>query len=135
MQWKINNLVICWWMGKTSHKAKTPSGEFKFTTPKNLLINNQSVTSIRNLITTLTYSKILTYIWTFTLISSWTLSCNSLLSLDTQISNLWLILCTDSNTWLTPATWMILLAVKFFTSSTMKIRKYLITKPYSVQTQ
>ena len=33
-------------MGKNSHKAKTPPGEFKVTTPKNLLINNQTVTSI-----------------------------------------------------------------------------------------
>ena len=36
-------------MGKTSHKAKTPPGEFKVTTLKNLLINNQEVTSIKNL--------------------------------------------------------------------------------------
>ena len=36
-------------MGKTSHKAKTPPGEFKVTTPKNPLINNQAVTSIKNL--------------------------------------------------------------------------------------
>ena len=36
-------------MGKTFCKAKTPLGEFKVTTPKNPLINNQAVTSIRNL--------------------------------------------------------------------------------------
>ena len=35
-------MVIYWQMGKTFHKAKTPSGEFKVTTLKNPLINNQS---------------------------------------------------------------------------------------------
>ena len=48
-------------MGKTSHKAKTPPGDFKITTPKNTLINNQTVTSIKNLTTTLVYPKIPTY--------------------------------------------------------------------------
>jgi len=48
-------------MGKTTHKAKTPPGEFKVTTPKNPLINNQAIISIRNLITTLAYPKIPAY--------------------------------------------------------------------------
>ena len=48
-------------MGKTFRKAKTPQGEFKVTTPKNLLINNQADTSMRNLTTTLVYPKIPTY--------------------------------------------------------------------------
>ena len=48
-------------MGKTSHKAKTPPDEFKTTTLKNPLINNQAVTSMRNLTTTLSYPKIPTY--------------------------------------------------------------------------
>ena len=34
-------------MGKTS-KAKTPPGEFKVTTPKNLLLSKQVVTKLRN---------------------------------------------------------------------------------------
>ena len=128
-------MVICWQMGKTSRKGKTPLGDFKVTTPKNLLINNQVVTSIKNLTTTLAYPKILTYSWTFALIPNWTWSCSSLLFLDVKISNLWLILCTDPRTWQTPATWMMLLAIKLFTSSTMKIRKHLVTKPYGVQTK
>ena len=33
-------------------------------------------------------------------------------------------LCMDPSTWLTPATWRRLLDAKFFTSSTMKIRKF-----------
>ena len=44
-------------MGKTFHKAKTPLGDFKVTTLKNSLTNNQMVMSIRNLITTLAYPK------------------------------------------------------------------------------
>ena len=48
-------------MGKTFHKAKTPLGDFKVTTLKNPLINNQMVTSIRNLATILAYPKIPTY--------------------------------------------------------------------------
>ena len=45
-------------MGKTFREVKTPPGEFKVTTPKNPLINNQAVTSMRNLTTTLAYFKI-----------------------------------------------------------------------------
>ena len=135
MQWKLN------WHGdlltnrETSHKAKTPRGEFKITTPKYPLIKNQAVTSMKNLTTTLAYSKIPTYSWTFASISNWTWFCSSLLSLDAQIFNLWLSLCIDPSIWLTPATWMMLLAAKFFTSSTMKIGKHLITKPCDVQMQ
>ena len=77
-------------MGKTSHKEKTPPGKFMVTTPKNPLINNQTVTSMRNLTITLTYPKIPTYNWTFVSIPNWTWSCTSLLSFVAQISNLWL---------------------------------------------
>ena len=115
-------------------QGKTPLGDFKVTTPKNPLINNQAITSIRNLTTILAYPKIPTYSWTFASIPSWTWSCGSLLSLDAQISNLWLTLCIDPSMWLTRATWMMLLATKFFTSSTMKIRKHMVTKPYGIQT-
>ena len=44
-------------MGKTFCKAKTQLGEFKITTLKNLLINNQAVTSMRSFTTTLAYPK------------------------------------------------------------------------------
>ena len=40
------NVVIFWQMGK-SRKEKTPLGHFKVTTPKNPLIKNQMVTSIK----------------------------------------------------------------------------------------
>ena len=82
--------MICWQMGKTFCKTKIPLGEFKVTTPKNPLINNQAITSIRNLTTTLAYPNIPTYNWTFVPILNWTWSCSSLFSFDTQISNLWL---------------------------------------------
>ena len=41
--------VICLQIGKTT-KGKTPPSDFKVTTPKNPLINNQAITSKRNLI-------------------------------------------------------------------------------------
>ena len=82
--------MICWQMGKTSRKAKTLLGEFKVTTPKNSLINNQAVTSIRNLTITLDYPKISTYNWTFAPIPNWNWSCSKLLSFVAQIFNLWL---------------------------------------------
>ena len=44
-----------------SQSKNPPPGEFKVTTPKNPLINNQAITSIRNLTTTLAYPKIPTY--------------------------------------------------------------------------
>ena len=91
---------------KTTCKAKTPPGDFKVIIPKNSLISNQVVTNIKNLTTTIAYPKIPTYSWTFTSISNWTWSCSSLFSLDAQISNLWLTLCTNPSTWLSPATWM-----------------------------
>ena len=40
--------MICLRMGKTT-KAKISLGDFKITTSKNLLINNQAITSKRNL--------------------------------------------------------------------------------------
>ena len=40
------NMVIFWQMGK-SRKEETPLGHFKVTTPKNPLIKNQMVTSIK----------------------------------------------------------------------------------------
>ena len=104
--------MICWQIGKTSRKAKPLPSDFKATTPKNPLINNQVITSIRNLIITLIYPKIPTDNWTFAPIPNWTWSCSSFLSFDTQTSNLWLTLCTDPSMWLTPATWTIVVGCK-----------------------
>ena len=105
-------MVICWQMGKTFCKEKTQLSDFKAITSKNLLINNQIVTSMRNLTTTLAYFKIPTYSWIFAPIPNWTWFCGSFLSFDVQISNLWLIFCTDLSTWLTLATWIIVIDCK-----------------------
>ena len=75
-------------MEKTFRNVKTSSGEFKVTTPNNPLINNQAITSMRNLTTTLTYPKIPINSWTFDPIPNWTWSYSSLLSFDIQIPNL-----------------------------------------------
>ena len=56
-------------------REKPPTKWFQITTPKNPLIKNQMVTSIRNLTTTLDFPKIPTYSWTFTPIPNWTWSC------------------------------------------------------------
>ena len=44
MQRKLNNTVICLWMGKTNTE-KTPLGDFKVTTPEIPLLLQQAVTS------------------------------------------------------------------------------------------
>jgi len=67
---------------------------------------------MRNLTTTQAYPKIPTYSWTFAPIPNWTWTCSSLLSFDAKISNLWLTLCTDPTTWLTLASWMIVVGCK-----------------------
>ena len=105
-------MVICWQIRKTFCKAKTPTDEFKVTTSKNSLINNQAITSIRNLTTILIYPKIPTYSWIFAPIPNWTWFCSRLFSFDAQISNPWLNLCIDPSTWLIPATWMIVVGYK-----------------------
>ena len=42
-------MVICLPMGKT-YTTKTPQGDFKITTPKNLLLSKQAITSKRILV-------------------------------------------------------------------------------------
>ena len=44
MEQKINNMVIFLQMGKTND-AKTPSGDFKVTTPEIPLLSQQAITS------------------------------------------------------------------------------------------
>ena len=44
MQWKINDKVICLQIGKI-YLVKTPSGDFKVTTPEIPLLSQQAVTS------------------------------------------------------------------------------------------
>ena len=56
--------------GENLSQGKTPLGEFKVTIPKNPLINNQAVSSIRNLTTSLAYPETPIYSWTFAPISN-----------------------------------------------------------------
>ena len=92
--------MICWWMRKTSCKAKIPPDKFQVTTPKNPLIKIQAVISIMNLITTLKYLKLTIYSWTFTPISNWTWSCRDF------------FLRIDPSTWLTPSNRLIVVGCK-----------------------
>ena len=48
-------------VGPRHNNLAPPPSEFKVTTPKNPLINNQAVTSIRNLTTILVYLEIPIY--------------------------------------------------------------------------
>ena len=102
--------MICWQMGKISRKAKPH--RVKVTTPKNPLINNQVVTSMRNLTIILAYPKIPTYNWTFVPIPNWTWSCTSVLSFMHKSPICDKPFYTDLSTWLTPATWMIVVGYK-----------------------
>ena len=117
MQQKINNMVICWWMGKTSCKAKAPSSEFKITTPKNPLINNQAITKYLGLSqNTLDYPKIPTYDWTFAPILNWTWSSSDFFSSCTNFqfvtnsNNLndcyWLQSSSLHKRWRSRSTWL-----------------------------
>ena len=74
------NTVIYLWIKKIT-KVKTPQGDFKVTTLKNPLINNQAITSKKESYQLpLAYPKLPTYSWIFTLISNWTWSCSGTLS-------------------------------------------------------
>ena len=100
---KLTRWFVDKW-GKPLARQKPLPSYFKVTTPKNPLINNQVVTSIRNLTTILAYPEISTYSWTLIPIHNWIWSCSSIFSFEAQISNLWLTLWMDSSTWLTPTT-------------------------------
>ena len=67
MQRKINDTVICLWMGKNL-TTKTPPGDFQVTTPETSLLSQQAVTS-KGIPSTLS-----TYSWTLTPIPNWTCS-------------------------------------------------------------
>ena len=65
MQRKINDTVICLWMGKNL-TTKTPPGDFQVTTSETPLLSQQAVTS-KGIPSTLS-----TYSWTLTPIPNWT---------------------------------------------------------------
>ena len=89
MQWKLNlhgNLLM---NGENLSQGKNVIRWISYHHSQESTNQEQAVTSIRNLTTTLDYPKIPTYNWTFTPISNWTWSCRDF------------FLFTDPNTWLT----------------------------------
>ena len=123
-------MVICLRMGKT-YMAKTPLGDLKVTTPKNLLLSQQSVTS-KGILVPYTNLQLNPYPNT---------------QLDLFYSNNLSFLMHGSQ-YMTnqfdariPVCGLLtnlrrMLAAKFFNSSTRRrSRSSLVTKPYGVQTQ
>ena len=80
---KINNTVICLWMGKNL-TTKIPSGDFQITTPETPLLSQQAVTS-KGIPSTLP-----TYSWTLTSIPNWTCSVVTVPLSDTRLPSTWL---------------------------------------------
>ena len=122
--------MICLRMGKT-YMAKTPLSDFKVTTPENPLLSQQAVTS-KGIPVPYTNLQLNPYPqYPIRLILSW----QSLLSMhgSQYVTNQFdvRIPVRGLHTNLRK-----MLAAKFFSSSTRwRSRNFLVTKPYSVQTQ
>ena len=80
---KINNTVICLWMGKNL-MAKTPPGDFQVITPETPLLSQQAVTS-KGIPSTLP-----TYSLTLIPILNWTCSVVTVPFSDAQLPSTWL---------------------------------------------
>ena len=91
MQWKINNMVICLWMGKT-YTAKTPPGDFKVITPEIPLLSQQAVTSKR---IPIPYTNLQLNPYHNTQLD---LFCSDNFSFWCMAHSTWLTNCTDPNT-------------------------------------
>ena len=83
MQRKINDTVICLWMGKNL-TAKTPSGDFQVTTPETPLLSQQVVTG-KGIPSTLP-----TYSWTLTPLPNLTCSIVADPFFDARLPSTWL---------------------------------------------
>ena len=99
--------------------AKTPSGDFKVTTPKTPLLSQQAVTS-KGISSTLP-----TYSWTLTPIPNWTCSVVTVPLSDAQLPSTWLTNYTDPNTRLQSLTKKIIGCKVLQFIHTMKIKKML----------
>ena len=108
--------MICLWMGKTS-KAKTPSSDFKVTTPKNPLLSQQAVTN-KGISVPYTNLQLNPYPNTqFDPNTQLDLFCSNNLSFQCMTPSMRLI-----NRYTNPSTWLTtnlrrMLATKFFSSS------------------
>ena len=100
MQQKLNKHDDLLTNGENLLQGKNPTEWFSNHYSQESTNHEQSVTSIRNIITILDYPKIPTYSWTFNPISNGTWSC-------------WdFFLCMDPNTCLTPSNWLIVIGCK-----------------------
>ena len=130
MLWKINWHSDLFTNRENLHGKKIPSGDFKVTTPDNLLLSQQAVTSKGILIA---YTN-----WQLNLSpnSKLDLFCSDNLFFQCMAPSTWQTnWCTDPSKWLTTNLRRMLTA-KFFSSSTRwKSWSSLVTKPYDVQTQ
>ena len=121
-------MVICLWIGKTN-VAKTPSGDFKVTTPEIPLLSQQAITS-KGIPIPYTNLQLNPYINT-----QLDLFCNNNFSFWCRAPSTWLTNYADPNTRLQSPTregcWL-------QSSSVLprwKSRRCLVTKPYDAQTQ
>ena len=114
--------MICLRIGKTS-KAKTPSNDFKVTTPENLLLSQQAVTCKR---ITVPYTNLQLNLYPNTQLDLF--YCDNL-SFQYMTPSTWLTSqCTNPSTWLT-TNLRKMLVTKFFNSSRRwRLKSSLITK-------
>ena len=118
MQRKINNTVICLWMGKNL-TAKTLPGDFQVTTLETPLLSQQAVTSKGIPNTLPTYSR------TLTPIPNWTCSVVTVPISDARLPSTWLTNCADPSTRLQSPTKKIVGCKVLQFIHTMKIKKML----------
>ena len=99
--------------------AKTPPSDFQVTTPKTLLLSQQTVTS-KGIPSTLP-----TYNWTLTPIPNWTCFVVTIPLSDERLPSTWLTNCADPSTQLQSPTKKVVGCKIFQFIHTMKIKKLL----------
>ena len=115
-------------MEKT-YTAKTPSGDFKITTPENPLLSKQPITGKR---ISIPYTNLQLNIYPNTQLD---LFCNDNLSFQCMAPNTWQTNCADPSTWLNHQLEKDVGCKVHQFITRWRSRSSLVTKPYSVQTQ
>ena len=115
-------------MEKT-YTAKTPSGDFKITTPENPLLSKQPITGKR---ISIPYTNLQLNIYPNTQLD---LFCNDNLSFQCMAPNTWQTKCADPSTWLNHQLEKDVGCKVHQFITRWRSRSSLVTKPYSVQTQ
>ena len=118
-----------------NNRGKISPGEFEVTIPRIYYYQSQAVTSIRNLTKPFGLSKIQTYSWTLTPIPNWTCIVTAISPFNTRIPVRDLPMMHGSQYVTNSPTLRRLLAAKFFSSSTVKIKKLLGHKTLGVNMQ